>query len=380
MSHRVFKGAAACCALLVACPAAHAQQSTFDAMMASIQTYRSTTTRGVTFYGVADGNVGYYRSSSSRSIYQVGSGGASTSRIGFSGNEDLGDGLGVRFVLEGASGIDVGTVGGTQITGETSFFNRESNVTLYSRSWGEIKLGRQYPMGGLPLFVDPFFGVSAFSVWATVGGATSDLGRGANGGDSRISNSVAYTSPTFDGFTGAVGYGARESTADGFPKAAYVGGNLQYQKGPWFVGLSYAEVRSDPVSATKTPSVNNKNSGIGVMYDLGGSIVSYSFNSYLPQLEGDRVAQVHSLGLIAASGVHTYRASLVYRNVSGNGDQNSLAIALGYEYNLSRRTSLYSRFASVQNQSKAIGSLGYGRLDAPGDHPMAIAFGVRTRF
>ncbi len=67
----------------------------------------------VTIYGIADVGVAQARSSGNLTATTVRSGGLSTSRIGFKGVEDLGNGLKALFVLEYALDVDQNTgIGG----------------------------------------------------------------------------------------------------------------------------------------------------------------------------------------------------------------------------------------------------------------------------
>jgi predicted porin len=351
--------------------------STFDALMNSIQTYRSAGGNGVTLYGTVDAGVEYYKAGTNSATRLI-SGGASTSRFGITGGEDLGGGLQVRFVLESAVNLANGVAGSTTLQGDSSLFNREANISLISVDWGQLKLGRQYPLGSLPLFVDPFFGVSSFSIWSTIGGLGSDLGPGASRGDSRVSNAISYASPSLAGLTASVLYAPRGVTTNGYPSYAYLGAQTEFARGPLYLGAGYNAVRSDPTTAVRT--VTTQTYGVAAIYDFGIVMPSYSFQLVLPQLAGDHVAQVHSLGFIIPVDHQLLRASIVYRNVAGSVDKNSLGVSVGYDYNVSKRTALYARAGYVHNQKKAIGDVGLAELSAAGVSPKAFAVGIRQRF
>ncbi|QND97738.1 outer membrane porin protein precursor [Burkholderia cenocepacia] len=65
-------------------------------------------------------------------------GGASTSRFGLTGVEDLGGGTSTKFVLEsGFSPADGSFQGGT-------LFYRRAYVSLQNTRYGDLRLGRQY--------------------------------------------------------------------------------------------------------------------------------------------------------------------------------------------------------------------------------------------
>src|SRR5450830_547499 len=92
----------------------------------------------VTLFGTMDLGVRHVDNGDS-SVTSVSSHGASTSKIGFRGEEDLGGGWGAGFWLEAQVDPDTGLTGGSNGTG-LAFFNRRSTVSL-SGPWGEVRLG-----------------------------------------------------------------------------------------------------------------------------------------------------------------------------------------------------------------------------------------------
>ena len=62
-----------------------------------------------------------------------------SSRIGLRGQEDLGAGLSASFYLDGTLLADTGAMGASG-----PFWDRRSTVSLASRQWGELRLGRDW--------------------------------------------------------------------------------------------------------------------------------------------------------------------------------------------------------------------------------------------
>src|SRR6185503_7429812 len=93
----------------------------------------------VVLYGLVDvayQNVGNYAATvSNRSGF--GNSGARSSRLGARATEDLGGGLSARAVIEFDIAGDTGQEGANGMTGRQTF------VSLDSKSWGELSLGRQ---------------------------------------------------------------------------------------------------------------------------------------------------------------------------------------------------------------------------------------------
>lgn len=118
MRHRLLLAPLGAAALTCATPTAHAQSS-------------------VTLYGLLDVGVSYVSNVSGKSVIQESNDGATASRLGFRGKEDLGDGLSILFVLEMRPQISSGTV-------VSPFFNRDSYVGIQSKNFGTLTLGRQF--------------------------------------------------------------------------------------------------------------------------------------------------------------------------------------------------------------------------------------------
>ena len=149
----------------------------------------------VSVYGLLDLNVGAstHAASDGGTVERVGSGGMNTSRLGFKGSEDLGDGLKAVFQLEAAV---LGDTGGT----DAALFKRQANVGLEGR-YGRIVFGRSFTtVYDFMIRYDPM-GFAPFYSWGTSGGAT-----GANkyGMTTGFDNMVKYAGKA-GGLTGCFG-------------------------------------------------------------------------------------------------------------------------------------------------------------------------------
>ncbi|WP_042885264.1 porin [Cupriavidus necator] len=332
---------------------------------------------GLSLYGVADAGIQYSRAGSNR-LLQSESGAGATSRFGLLGVEHLGNGLSVSFNLESALKLKNGSAGGTTAEGESSLFNREANISLISTQWGRIKLGRQYPTE-LSIAIDPFLGVGAFSPLASLVSLSSDLGKGATIGDSRISDAISYSTPILGGFQFEYLHAPRGVTTPGYPKSSFHGAQLEYASGPLYLGMFYNIINTDPTATVS--SVRNRWLGAGGMYSFpGGTNATYEFNMTNPDRAGYFIATSHMVGLSVPTGPGVIKFSAVYRNVAGKASGDSLAIGLGYDYNMSKTTALYARLGYVLNQKNAIGSLAGVALSQPGDDVSIVATGIRMRF
>jgi predicted porin len=169
--------------------------------------------------------------------------GQGTSRLGFRGTEDLGDGLKANFVMEMGVRIDEGCVnGGTGCTsggsGGSQLFGRNAWVGL-SGGFGEARLGRQV-LGS--------FGVHANGLAGSASSGLYEPGANIVQGGVRFNNAIQYRSPDFGGISGTVSLSAPEAgnattsvaNANGGLVADTTNGTAVAPKGKTGVDLSVA--------------------------------------------------------------------------------------------------------------------------------------------
>lgn len=244
------------------------------------------------------------------------------SRVGIRGEESLGSGNTVFFNLEHR--LDTAT--GAQVG--SAFWGGRSVVGLKSVDLGEIALGRDYsPAYTLAVSVDPF----RFD--GTVGQLGRDhlfAGYTTNDGDYRINNGAFYRSNDFMGFT----VGLAAGSAEGVGKSEY-GANLAYSNGALSLGVAYDKTGDNKLTL------------------LGGS---YDFEIVKPMISYSRseVAGVKtvdfSLGATAPLLHGEVKAVVAKLNPEG-ADNSTTKFALGYEYSLSKRTSVFANLGTAKTET-----------------------------
>jgi len=295
----------------------------------------------VTIYGVADASISgttYLGSTSAQTAFKVNSGLLSTSRIGFKGVEDLGNGLKALFVLEYGLAIDdnqgIGTVsGGTN--------GRQQFVGL-TGGFGTAVAGRLQTTG-----LD-------FSVAATALGGSTGLGAAYNAGGgtlitsaSRANNAVAYISPAFGGVTVAYNH-ARAPLATEYAVSTANTDNtanllsVSYANGPITAGAIYTKYVQ---SQTNTTDDNIKEWGLRAGYDFG----VVKLQALYQQQKADTTAAVGkdkkwAVSLSAPIGakvavIAEYAALKVGSTVA---EDNVKVSTLAATYALSKRTTAYA--------------------------------------
>lgn len=288
----------------------------------------------VTVYGVIDQGVGRLNNGTAfltgLPAGLVGAPGVTTvkavtsSRLGFRGSEDMGDGLKANFSIEHRFAPDIGSIQ----FGQTGFFGGHSWVGLSKASWGELRLGRQFvPAHYVAVAGDPWgFDYTAASAYAfNKGGSTFTY----------AANSLGYKTPSFfGGLNSEVVYGFREGgTAESAANNPnhVISANVVYSSAPWYAGVAFSKVHS---------SVPTKNEFwvATASYDLGfiRPIVSYSAS------RANAVGLTHGFtaGLVAPVGQGRIKAVFARLQPPGSNNETN-KFGVGYDYFLSKRTNVY---------------------------------------
>lgn len=330
----------------------------------------------VVIYGTVDAGLVRESGGVAGSVNKLTSGIGSQSRFGFRGKEDLGDGMSATFVLEGGMAIDSGasTQGGL-------LFGRTASVGLEG-GFGSVVMGRFFT----PYFVTLGFVADPFG--------TGFAGTAANLVPSvglRMNNTVKYTTPTLQGFSGEIAYGFGEIAGDNSAQRA-IGAALAYKSGPLNIRLGYQNKNNDTALVKGTS--NGKNALLAANYDFGVATAyfGYGVNKGLNSSPlaaanpfGSAIAPTAStdsanlvLGVSVPFGASTVLASYVRKDDKTSFDQDADQLAVGYMYALSKRTDIYTAFARIKNKNGAGYVVGNGTELGSGDK--AFNLGVRHTF
>ena len=320
----------------------------------------------VTLFGVIDEAARYVKNGDLK-LKSLASGGINTSRLGVRGVEDLGDGLKAGFWLETGLNADSGTQ-----SDASRFWNRRSTVSLMG-NFGEVRLGRDFT----PTYTgytdyDPFGdnGVGASSKFDSSLGTARDTG-------TRADNQIMYFTPgNLGGFYGRVSVAAGEGTAG----KKYIGGRAGYAAGPLDVSAAYGQTTVAPVLGED----KFKTADFGASYNFGvvQAMGYYTQSKFLNQ----KIAS-YSLGAIVPVGVGQIKAAYTHANSSGttaagvNVDADDAnQFALGYIYNLSKRTAVYGTAAYVKNKGNATFAVASAPAMVAGGKSTGLEVGLRHSF
>jgi predicted porin len=313
----------------------------------------------VTLFGIVDLNIRNVRQGGDN-LTSLSQDGIASSRLGFRGVEDLGGGMSAGFWREAGLNPDTGTPAGLQ-------FQRRSTVSLMG-GFGEVRLGRDY--------TPTFWNHTVYDPFGTVGVGSSintftNLGSGATT-LVRANNTIAYFTPNLGGFGAQIQYSFKETTAANDPNE-YAGIRLTYAAGPLSVGLATAS------EGSTIPTESFKRTNIGAAYDFGflKPMAQYTQGKF-----GAAKVNHYLLGVVAPLGAGNIKASYVrsdYNAAAGDFDANQIAV--GYDYNLSKRTALYGTVSRIANKNGGTKGLTPAAAPVtPSGNSTGIEFGVRHAF
>ncbi|MBL8326004.1 MAG: porin [Rubrivivax sp.] len=300
---------------LLAAAAAHAQSS-------------------VTIYGIVDQGVVKTNNGNTPGALLPGRGAnpdtwtmkaGNTSRLGFRGTEDLGDGLYARFQIEHRFAMDTGLPSNANV-----FWLGRSVVALGSKTLGEVYAGREYSAAyWVALNADP----TLWSYVSQLGSAYSyanytPVATTIEASNIRWANQLGYKTPSLGGFSAeiatALGEGARKRASSG---------NVQFRQGKVWAGAAFDRLDS---STNLVLAAGHYDFGVvrpGASYaraegGLNGNATSYSVSALIPLSFG-----------------RTYVNLGAYRPAT---NLDSEMLGAGVQYDLSKRTLLYTNLGTAR--------------------------------
>jgi predicted porin len=314
----------------------------------------------VTVYGIADAAVSAEDNGLTGRKTVINSGNQSTSRFGFRGTEDLGNGLKAIFNVEGGYNIDTGA-------GDSALFGRRAVVGLEG-SFGTLTIGREYT---------PIAAVAQFADALGQGFYGTNLGAfGTNKLTRRISNSVNYRSPSMSGLrlTAAYSAGEKSSVPVGQGSGNLMGLGAEYVNGNVTVGGAMHTIARLGASDDRE-------------FTYGGALKAGAWefrgNVMVANLSGPN----NKFDQANIGGTYTVNAHKVFFNYQRNRQSGGLqgsGATLAYTYTMSKRTNLYASYALMNNNVKGnFGLTSAGSTLAAGGagkDPSALTMGVRHLF
>jgi len=319
-----------------------------------------------------------------------------SSRIIFNVREDLGGGLSAIGQLDfRVKPDDAGSAPGALTSGQntSNVISGNSHMGLESKSWGRVFIGRQdlhyfntsgNISGKNSLRADS---ISLLSYAGAIGASGTTVSGGtAIAGATRTQNVLHYTTPNWGGFTGIIAYSTNPIGVDGDIGNAAANSirrgyawnlNPNYSAANWQVGYSYW--KSKPDGGTSAAAITGA-SQLGSSDQRGNRLYgNYTFGFGLKiglawdnsKLEGNNgvsdgttfskrtvwsiPAQYSFMGKHQITGHYTWAKKDTgdVADAFGNADTKANMWAIGYSYDLSKRTSVGLTYARINNKANA---------------------------
>jgi len=324
----------------------------------------------VTLYGHADLFLERASTGHGNHVNRIGSGGSSVSRWGLRGSEDLGGGLTARYRLESGLNLNDGT------QQQSLAFSRWVHLGL-TGSFGAIDLGRMWS----PTFVvglkSDAFARNRTSLITNLFKGAIDRNGAVAGLPGFLNNSLRYTSPKFLGVqleAMATFGGAVNSSGNGR------GINIQYEDESLYLGYGFQTLKTGSAAAPVARPDTLKTHMVGaawtwspitlygtVNFNRSNAVNAKSSSNYQASLSWNVV------------GPHTVFAQWAYGKTA-HSDIRAQGWQLGYNYALSKRTKLYTRYAYVHNRGGSRITLNGVALSGANSDPSFISVGVSHLF
>ena len=301
----------------------------------------------VTIYGIVD--TGFIKESGS----DIKMGENVNNRIGFRGVEDLGSGQAATFELEKRFELADGTLkesNGYKADKKTTDWDGAANVGLKGSNWGAVRLGRVNELTTESIRkMDPFYQYGVASMFLS------------KQRSARISNTVRYDSLNWSGFHFGASYSLGGNTKNNTDPTNYIGRGadndgyaimLGYDNGPLALVGNWSRLADSDKSYTWN---------LGAAYKFGPARVSLAYENtknkgwklgdatdYAGLGAVESKQQNWLLGLEWTLGPGRLNASVNYnqiKDVAGWDNKDNFKYAIGYTYNLSKRTSIYGNVA-----------------------------------
>lgn len=314
-------------------------------------------------------------------------GGASSTRLssyrsvfGVRGSEELGGGMRVLFQVESALSPD---------TGAGTIAARDTRVGLEG-GWGTVFAGNwTTPYTGATTGLDPFYPTTAgyMSIMGNGSAASANNVSDTTSFDRRQQNGLHYWTPVWRGLSLRLAHGFNEESPPNGAKPSLSSGALVFEEGRLYATLAHERHR-----AYRGPGLDDHGTRFGAAWQFGSTrLAAVAEQLHYETAGGELERRAYYLSLVRQWGPHALKLG-VARARAGKGTapervgyaragSGAVHATLGYDYALSKRTSVFAFHTHLDNGARGVVDFVINGLGAPaGSTISGIALGIRHGF
>jgi predicted porin len=328
----------------------------------------------VSVYGVVDAGVEYLTNAgkngtSNASVTRMSSGNLSGSRIGFRGEEDLGNGLSAIFTLENGFDADTGNLAqGGRLFGRNAFVGLKGAP-------GALTFGRhQTALYDFGLLYDPF-GLS--SRYSSISHDSAMAGR--------ADNSIKYIGrfgPVKTTAFYSFGRNLDGEVAGNSKVSRNFGVGVDYASGPFGIGLAFDQYHGNSVA---TQNQTARRVALGANYEIGNAKLFAAYRDLKDEIVAVGTPTVETkyywAGMQYKLTPAVVLTGAVYKtnNEKNSADPHNFVFSTDYAF--SKRTDVYATVGRMTNKGGSnFGLNGVASTIIASENQTGLAVGIRHRF
>jgi predicted porin len=302
--------------------------------------------------------------------------------FGVRGSEALADDAHVIFQVEGTLSPD---------TGSGAVAARDTRVGLEGR-WGTLFAGNwTTPYNSASAGLDPFYPTTAgyMSIMGNGSAASADNASDTSSFDRRQRNSLHYWSPAWHGLTLRLAHGLNEETPASGAKPSLDSGAVLFEQGALYASAAYERHRD-----YRGAGLNDDAIKLAAAYQFPDVKLAAAVERlHYETASGDLERMSWYLALTRQFGRHGLRFGIAKAGDGHGGSTEHIGFirsgrgtgavhaTLGYDYALSKRTSVFAFYTRLRNDSRGVVDFAINGLGGPAGSTLSgTALGMRHAF
>ena len=317
-----------------------------------------------------------------------------SSRLGFKGTEDLGDGLNAIFQVELGINLD-----GTTTSVVTSIPTTTANPTkaeIDKITYRNTFAGLRHQAAGTLLFgiYDTPYKTSTAKLDLfvdTMGDYNAVIGtvNGTANFELRAKDSIVYLSPSWAGISLGLSRSVTgsETNNNSAGNSSLSSASVAYDVKPVYVTAAY-EIHKNGYTTWDSDGSENTGIRVGAGLAFGNTKISAIYEKIKDEKpNSDKTRAAFYVAASQTFGKETVKVAYAAADDGDNGATKTGAtmMAVGLDHALSKRTAVYALYAQTKNETNATYGFGQGGpggsfTPAAGDDPSVISFGINHAF